>query len=280
MPYSAGTGSGGNIGSVQSIGRTAGNRPPSATQDLIQQALQSVYPQLASGYLSEQGLQQQIGLIDPSLQSQLAYNQAMSGYQGQNLALSEQALGIQQTGLQQQGAQAQAQQGFEQQQYGLQAGQYPEQQAEAALAYQNALMQTQGSQAISGTQNTVGGRAAVNTLGQQYGFQQQDIARNQALSQLGQQSELSGYGYQQQQLQNAAKNLQLNAQANGISQQQLLTMLNYGQQQAGLGAQQSAISLYGQLGQAQLGNFATAAGALSNIGFKGAGVNTIAGTGG
>lgn len=234
--------------------------------------------QTGVGNLQTQLGQEQLGLTGAQLGQTEAYQQAMSGYQAQNLGLGEQALGIQGTGLAEQGAQAATQQGFEEQQYALQAGQYPEQQAEAALAYQNAMRNTQGQQAIGGTQNTVGGQADVSTLKQNYGFQQQDIARAQALSQLGQKSEESGYGYTQEQLQNAQQNLALNAKANGISEQQLLTMLNYGQSQTAETGAQDIISLLSNLGSTVSGNLSNAGGALSNIGFA-SGLNALAGVG-
>lgn len=252
--------------------------PPNPEQQLLGQLGASVAPQTGQAQLQYNLGQEQLGLVGPEYQNQLAYNNAMAGYQQGSLGLSAQQIGIQQVGQQQQAAQSQAQQGFEQQQYALQQQQYPEQSAEAALAYQNALRNTQGSQAISGTQNTVGGRADVNTLGQNYGFQQQDIARSQALSQLGQKSELSGYQYSQEQLQNAQKSLALSSQANGLSQQQMLTMLNYGNQQAGVGAQQDIISLLAQQGGNAIGQVSNAGSALSQIGFA-SGLNALAGTG-
>lgn len=242
-----------------------GTQAATDTNSFLQQLLGEAAPQLAAGQAGINATQGQLGLVNPELNSELAYNQAMSGYQAQNLGLSEQGLGISQLSNQQQQQQASTQQGFEQQEYNTT-------QAEAALAYQNAVMQNQGGQAISGTQNTVGGKAETNTLAQNYGYQQQ-------LAGLGQQSEQSGYQFSQQQLQNAAQNLQLNAQANGISQQQLLTMLNYGQQQAGVGAAQNVIGLYGQLGQEEAGQAGTAAQALSQLGFS-SGINALAGTGG
>jgi hypothetical protein len=269
----------GSFSGPQSQNLFGGTNPSQTTGgDLLNQLMAGIGPQLAAGDINQNLLQQQLGMVGPQVQAQQAYQGAMAGYQGQNLQLSEQGLGISQLANQQQQQQAATQQGFEQQQYGLQAGQYPEQQAEAALAYQNALQQTQGSQAISGTQNTVGGKQQVSTLGQQYGFQQEDIARAQALSQLGQQSEVSGYGYSQEQLQNAQKQLALSAQSNGISEQQLMTMLNFGQQQAGVGGAQNIIQLLSQVGQGDLSQIGQAGQALSQIGFS-SGVNTIAGLG-
>ena len=247
-------------------------------QALLNQMSGSTAPSTANTQVQYQLGQDQLAQLPGQINSNLAYNQAMAGYQAQNLGLSEQGLGIGQLGLTQQGQQAATQQGLEQQEYGLQAGQYPEQQAEAALAYQNSLQQTQGNQAISGTQNTVGGRQNISTLGQQYGWQQEDIARNQALSQLGQQSEVSGYGYSQEQLQNAQANLALNAQANGLSEQQLMTMLNYGQSQTAQGGVQDLIQLLGQQSANATGQISSAGSNLSNIGFA-SGLNALAGIG-
>lgn len=245
---------------------------------LIGQLGGAVAPQAASGQVQYNLGQEQLGLVNSNLGQTTAYNNALAGYQGQNLQLSEQGLGISQLGLQQQGAQSQAQQGFEQQQFGLQQQQYPEQQAEAATAYQGALMGQQAGQAIGGTQNTVGGKQQAGALNQSYQFQQADIARAQQESQLGQQAEQSGYGYSQEQLANAQSNLSLNAQANGLSEQQLMTMLNYGNQQTGEGAQQDIISLLANQGNTAAGNLTNEGTTLSQIGQK-AGLNALAGIG-
>lgn len=238
----------------------------------------AIAPQTAGAQLQYNLGQDQLGLQNVELNQSNAYSTAMAGYGAQNLGLSEQGTAISGTALGQQGAQQGAQQGLEEKSYALQQGQYPEQSAEAALAYQNAMQQTQGGQAISGTQNSVGGKQAVSTEQQQYGFQQEDIARAQALSQVGQQSEESGFQYSEEQLQNAQKNLSLSAQANGISEQQMLTMLNYGQTQQGEGAASNIIQLLSQQGSTASGGLAGAGSALSPIGFS-AGVNALAGQG-
>jgi hypothetical protein len=246
-------------------------------KELINAMMGGAAPALAEGQFQYQLQQNQLGQFAPEVASTQAYNQAMTGYQAQNLQLSQAGLGLQQQALGQKGAQQAAQQGYEVQGYNIQQGQYPEQSAEAALAYQNAMFNARSNQAISGTTLTEGGKRDINTLQQQYGFSQQDIARAQALSQLGQKAELSGYGYSQQQLQNAQQQLALSAAANGISQQQMMTMLNYANQQAGVGAQQDVISLLSQMGQTALGNINTAGAALSNLSFGTGGPNVIAG---
>lgn len=249
-------------------------------RSLLNQLTGSTAPQTADAQFQWNLTQDQLSQVNPNLQTQLAYNNAMSGYQAQNLGLSEQGLGIQQTALAQQGAQQGAQQQLEEAQYQTQSGQYPEQYAEAALAYQNALQNTQGQQAISGTQNSVGGKSAISTLGAQYGFQKEDIARSQALAGLGQLSEESGFQYSQEQLANAKQNLALNAKANGLSEQQLTTMLNYQNAQAGQGAAQDIIGLYSQLGNIATGQLTNVGNNLGQIGLANSGnVNTLAGIG-
>lgn len=247
-------------------------------QALLGQLTGTAAPTTAEGNVQNTLTQDQLGLIGPELQDSTAYNNAMAGYNQAGLESQLQGIGIQGTGLAEQGAQNSAQQAIEQQSYGLQSGQYPEQSAEAALAYQNQMMQTSGGQAISGTANTVGGKQQVATNQANYGYQTQDIARAQALSGLGQQSEESGYGYSQQELQNAQQQLGLSASANGLSEDQLMTMLNYGNTQAGVGAQQDVVSLLSQLGQGELGQVGTAGSALSSIGFA-SGFNALAGAG-
>lgn len=249
-------------------------------ESLLNQLTGSVAPATANAQFQYGLGQYELGQVNPQLGATTAYNNVMAGYSGQNLALSEQGLGIQQTALGQQGAQNTQQQALEEQQYRVSSGQYPEQQAEAALAYQNALRGTQGAQAISGTQNTVGGQADVSTLGQQYEWQKQDINRAQTLAGLGQQSEEAGFQYSEEQLANAKANLALNAQANGLSEQQLVTMLNYQNQQAAQGAQQDIIGLYSNLGSIASGQVSNLGGNLGAIGLANAsGINTLAGVG-
>lgn len=247
-------------------------------QALLNQLEGANAPSAANSQLQYNLGQEQLGLVNSNLNQSQAYNQAMAGYSAQGLGLQEQGTALQGLGLQEQGANTAQQQAIEEQAYGLQSGQFPEQSAEAALAYQNTMMQTSGGQAISGTANTVGGRQQVATNAANYGFQEEDIARNQALSQLGQQGEEAGYQYTQEQLANAKSNLSLSAQANGLSEQQMLTMLNYGNTQAGEGAAQDIISLLSGQGTNALGGLSTAGAGLSPIGFA-AGVNATAGIG-
>ena len=69
--------------------------------------------------------------------------------------------------------------------YGVQATQYPEQQAEAALANQNAVIANRDSAAIGGVTDTTSTKRTASTQAQQYGWQQADIYRAQQLAALG-----------------------------------------------------------------------------------------------
>jgi hypothetical protein len=251
-------------------------QPPSPTNQTIGALGAQVAPQTGLGQLQYNIGQYQLGQVNPQLQNSLTYNNVMAGYQQGQLGITAQQQGIQRTGLGQQGALAGQQQGIEQQQYGLQQQQFPEQQAEAALNYQNAMKNLQDSQAASGTATTQGAQRAIGTENQMYSFQQQDIARAQAQSQLGQQSEQAGFQYSQEQLQNASQNLDLIGKANGMSQQQVLTMLNYGNQQQAQGAQQDVLSLLSGEATTGVANVSNLGAQLSQIGFSG-GVNTQAG---
>lgn len=253
----------------------AGSKDQSA---LLGQLTGAAAPQTADTQLQYNLGQDQLGLVNNNLNQSQAYNNAMAGYNAQNLGLSEQGTAISATGLGEQSANTAQQQAIEEKQYGLQQQTFPEQSAEAALAYQNTMMNTAGSQAIGGTANTVGGRANVATNAANYGFQQEDIARSAQESALGQQGEEAGAQYTQEQLANARSNLGLSAQANGLSEQQMLTMLNYGNTQAGEGAQQDVISLLSQQGNNALGGESSVGAGISPIGFA-AGVNPLAGVG-
>ena len=255
----------------------AGQPQPATPQQQGISALNNqIAPTTALGQTQYNIGQYQLGQVNPELQNALTYNNAMAGYQQGQLGITAQQQGIQRTGLQQQGALNTAQQGIEQQQYGLQQTAYPEQRAEAALNYQNAIKNLQDSQAASGTSTTQGGQRAVGTENQQYAWQQQDINRSQALSQLSQQSEQAGFQYSQEQLQNASANLDLIAKANGMSQQQVMTMLQYGNQQQGQGAVQDVLGILSGEAQTGVTNLQNVGAQLSQIGFY-SGINTQAG---
>lgn len=249
------------------------------SQDPQQQAIAAlgsqVAPQLGADTLQYQIDQSQFGQVTPDVNLQNAYAQSMAGFQGQQLGISGQQLGLQQSNLGLQRGLSQQQQGIEQQQYNLQQGVYPEQQAAQKTAYAQAMLGESGNIATSGAQGTVGAKSQLGAIQQQNTFAQADIARNQQLSQLGQKSELAGYNEQQAQYGNAASNLALMAQANGISQAQLLEQLNYGINQNNLQGQQTAQGLLGQMGSLAAGDITTAGTAIGNVAYA-ANVNPYA----
>ena len=250
--------------------------PPSPGQNLVGTLGSEVGATTALGKFQYGLLGQDLSLANTGLTNANTYNNTMAGYQQGQLGITAQQQGIQRTGLGQQGAQQAAQQGFEQQQYGIQQAQYPEQHAEAALNYQNAMKNLTDSGAASGTSNTQGQQRAVNTEQQQYLYQQHDIGQAQAQSKIQQQAEQSGFGYSQEQLANASANLDLMGKANGMSQDQVLTMLNYGQQQAGQQTGQDVLGILSQMGQTGVANQQQLEASLSAAGFAG-GINALPG---
>jgi hypothetical protein len=269
------------------IGRTpagGGSSTPPVLQGQGQTAAQSAINQLGSqaalGVAADQAGYaldyQQLASQGDQLAQTDAYTQAMSGYQGSQLQLAGEKIGLQQQGQQIQTGANVAQQGIERQQYGLQQQQYPEQYAQAALQYGTNQQNLQGQEAASGTLNSGGSKQQQQNLFANYGWQQQDIARAQGLSQLGQKSEEIGYGAQQQQAGLAQKNLSLAAQANGLSEQQLNDQLTYSLAQNKQAGIQSTGQLLAQMGNLAAGDVSTEAAALLPIGY-GAGVNFAAG---
>jgi hypothetical protein len=255
-------------------------------------------PAFAQGGLQSAIDQQQLSLLGQEFKMGTAYQQQMAGYQLGNLGLQQQQNQLQGLGLSQQQALLEGGQvgssgwynpnggglglnKIEQQQYALgqqvyqqQATQYPEQQAEAALNYQNSTQQLQGGLGASGASNTVGGKQQQSTLTQQYGWQQQDIARAQSIAQLqnqqtqlGQQGTLAQQQYSDEQLSNAQKNLGIVSQQNGISQQEVYTQLQYAIDQAGL--QMDPVNVLAQLGQLWSGIGTANAGQLAPLGLGG-----------
>jgi len=248
-----------------------------------QQLLQAIAPQTAGDALSESATQQQIGLVGPETAQQVAYANALAGIQTQQYGITQQQNTLQQTENTQQGAQNVAQQGLEeqgyglqQQAYGIQGGQLGVQQAQLNLAYQNAVTGQQNQGAASGTLYTHGQQQALGTLAQNQslstqslGLQNQLLGNQQQQSQVTQAGEESGFQFNQQQLANAQQNLQLIAQANGLSQQQALTMLNFQAQQAGIQGQQQGLQLLSQLGSTEANDESNIGSALALQGFAG-----------
>jgi hypothetical protein len=249
--------------------------PATPQQQTTQQLLQTTAPTTAGDALTAASDQQQIGLAGPELAQTEAYNNALGGFSTQQYGVTQAQNALSQQGNAQQYQQGIAQQGFEQQNYGLQQQAFGLQSQQNQLAHTTALQNQSTSGAASGTLNTVGQGRDTSNINSNFALQQALLGNSQQQSQISQQAEQSGFGYSQEQIGNAGKNLGLIAQANGISQSQALSMLNYGNQQSATGAQQDVLSLLSQYGQTGEGDVSTVGAALSQQGFAG-GINALA----
>jgi hypothetical protein len=255
--------------------------PNTGAASTQQQLLQGLAPTTGADNIAIAALQSQQQAITPQVAQETAYANALSGIQSSQYNIQQQQTGLQQLGNTQQAAQNTAQQGIEQTGYGLQQAAYgiqgselTNQQASLNLNYGNALRSQSDTGAGQGTLNTQGQARANSTLGTQQvlatgalGLQSQLLGNQQAQSQNTQAGEESGYQFNQSQLANAQQNLGLIAQANGLSNQQALTMLNYQNQQAGVQGQQQSTALLAQIGEARLGDLSNVGSALSTQSF-------------
>jgi hypothetical protein len=224
------------------------NPPPGTVTTPSQEIAQNLYgqvaPTVAQSGVSMADLMQQIGLTVPGLNVQMAGGELGLQLGEEQLGVSQEQNQLSQSDVAAQEALLGTESGLEQQEYGLQSQQYPEQLAEAAQQYATNKSTMQSSQAGSGTMNTAGAGQAQSNLTQQYGWQQADINRNQQLAALGQQGTVAQQKYDASALARQEQNLQLAAQANGISVQQLIQQWQSGMFQ--LGEQADPTSLYTQ----------------------------------
>lgn len=228
---------------------------------------QQFLPTAGAFGLQAAAAQQEAGLIGPELGLSNAYQSAMAGFQTGQLGIRGQQIGLSRLGTQQEQALQGILNPLEQQSYALSTTQYPEQRQEAALTYRNRLLQEQGNIAQSGAQGTLGAQQELTTMKQQYGFQLQDIARSQQLATLSQRGTLAQQKYTTEQLNNALQNLSYVAESNGLSQQEVMTRLNYAITQGQLGAQATAIGILTHLGQIWSGAETNAAAILGTSGY-------------
>jgi len=240
----------GNVGSIEAQLQA----DPTVASQIAQYLMGGSGIGMAQGGLTFSTAEQSLGTAVPGMAVQGQNAISTSGYQLASDLLGYQGTQLQGQGLAEQAGTAAAQQGIETGQYGLQAQQFPEQQAEAALAYKNKQQNLQGGLAASGTLNTQGSKEQQGTAAQEYAWQQADIYRNQQLAQLSQQSEQVGYGGQQEQIANAQAQLALSAQQQGLDVQQVVPQLGFALQQLGISAQPQqllATAMNAQGGQAQ-----------------------------
>jgi hypothetical protein len=225
------------------------------------------------------------GMSAADLQAALAGNQFgtnLSQYQltGTNLInqaanqLGQYGISAAQLGLQGQGLQAEAgllgtTSALEQQEQNIQWKQYPEQLAEAALNYKNNQTNLTGNLAASGALNTTGSQQQQNLLSQNYQWQTTDIERAAEESALQQKGALAQQQYSAADIARQQQNLALVAQANGLSQQEVVQQLGYGLKQAGLDVQQSIPQLLNSLTQIYGGDLSQVEGAVGQLGLLG-----------
>lgn len=246
-----------------------------AQGDTLQQLLGSIAGQTSGDNLTQASTAQQIAQVGPELAQSQAYSQALGGYSTEQYGITQAQNALSQQGNAEQYAQGQAQQGFEEQNYGLQQQAFGLQNTGQQEAHTQALQGISTSGTASNTLNTVGQGRNVSNQNQSFALNQALLGNSENQAAVGQAAEQSGYNYNQQQISNAGQNLKYIAQANGVSQQQALTMLGYGQQQAGQGAQTDLLQLLGQYGSGASADAANVGSTLSQIGFAG-GINTLA----
>lgn len=208
----------------------------------------STAPTVAQQQLGVAGIEQQLGDLGPGLQQSADYSDLMAGYQLGGLGINQQ-----QTALQEQGSAAHyaaTQQGFQQQ---AQQNQ---------LDFTNQLQSMIGSAAASGASHTGGAETGQSTLATQKQLADQSLATQESLSAGDQARAQANYG--------------LIGNANGLSQQEVYTRLQYGLEQMGESADPS--SLVAQAGNALSGSVQGVGSTLSQAGLLG-GLNALAGLG-
>lgn len=210
----------------------------------------STAPTVAQQQLGVAGIESQLGTEGPELQQQGDYAAQLAGYQLGGLGIN-----AQQTALQQQGTE---------QSYALGQQGFAQQGAENALNYKNELQSMIGSSAASGALNTHGSTQQQGTLAQENTWQNATLEREE-------QQSAGDYARAQQ-------NYALMAKANGLSQQEVETRLQYGLSQLGEGAASDVDQLAAQAGNALSGSVQGVGSTLSQAGLLG-GMNALAGLG-
>jgi len=208
----------------------------------------STAPQVAQQQLGVAGIESQLGTLGPKLQQQADYSSQLAGYQLGGLGINSQ-----QSALQQQGTE---------QRFGAQQESFAQQGQQQQLDFSRQLQSLVGGSAASGALNTEGAKQGQADIGQRAKWAAADLSRNEKLS-AGDQAR-------------AEQNYALLAKANGLSQQEVYTRLQYGLGQMGQSADPS--SLVSQAGNALSGSVQGVGSTLSQAGLLG-GMNALAGLG-
>ena len=251
-----------------SQGQFAGNQ-------LLGQLGAQIAPTMGIAGMQASGVQTQLGLLPQETNLSNAYQSAMTGYGLGQLGIHATQLGVQGLGLSQEQSLYNTLNPLEQQEFATRMTQFPEEYAQAALQHRTQLTNFQAQNAQQGAQGSVGQQQALTTLQQNYGFQLQNIGRAQQLAQMQQQGTLAQQQYSTEQLANSRKNLTLLAKSNGLSQQELMTRLNYGLQNNQFGEINTIVHLMTRLGGIWSGAANTAAATAGLAGYVN-GVNLYA----
>lgn len=278
---------------------------------LLKQLGGSIAPTLGLDQLQSAVVQQEMGMVGTQLNLSNAYQKMLAKYTTAQLDITGTKLKITTTGLQEQRAyltktfQLQSQQlglqqqllneqsGLEQKQYTVTSEKYATEVKTANIKFRTQVLGQESSIAGSGVQGTTAQRAALTTIVQQHTMALKTITRSMQLATLKQQTALakqaytramlgiSGqqltakYKYTMQQLQNAQANLSLLAKSNGLSEQEVLTRLNYSLSQNQLSAAQTLVGMLTKLGSIWTGEETTVGNAIGQAGLV-TGVNLYA----
>jgi hypothetical protein len=242
---------------------------PNSLQNILGSSLAGIAPGIAGSGLQaalagEQYNinQNQYGLTTTNLEQQAANQLA-------GLGISAQQIGLQGRGLQAEAGLLATTTGLEQDQAKLQFGQYPQQREQALLNYGTNVSNLRGNLAASGATNTVGATQQQNLLARNYEWQQADINRAEEQQYLQQLGTTAQQQYSAADIARQQQNLQLVAEQNGLSVQEVQQQLAYGLSQAGLDVRQNLPQLLNSLNQIYSGDVTQIEGAAGQLGLLG-----------
>lgn len=229
--------------------------PPGYDQLMGQFAgnLQKNGPQIASGAVQDTNIrnQQMLNQLLAQINSQYATQEA--GFQQQNVALSEQQLGIQRGQLARLQTEYPALFKLQQQQNTLTDQGYAQQIGDVNRNFAYNVAGSTSGAAGAGTLFTGGHRADINQLRADRGSQLHTIGRERQSLKLSEQSEFIQFQEQMSGLKDQSKNLDILAQRYGISKQEIQARLQNTLNQMNVSSQMTASDLAQQLAQTDIG---------------------------
>jgi hypothetical protein len=228
------------------IAQNQGSKNPQTATLGNVEALQA--PAIAGTGLSLTGILGQMGLVGEGVQQQTASQLQGEQLSAAQLGLQQQGNTLQQQLLAKQLGLAPVQQGVEEEQYGYGQAQLANQIGLQQYLYPLQQQQQESAAAAQGSVNTIGQREAMGTLAEQEKVSLGNLLLQQQSAQAGQRGEEAGYQYSLSALANQQQQLQLAAQANGLSVQQLENQTNAALNQIQLGGASAADQLLTQEG--------------------------------